>query len=305
MNDINNRNAGIGASDAPIIAGLSPWRTPVELWQEKIGAGKAQAEDWPMRAGKALEQVVLDAFAEEHGSPVTSRGERVIDPAWPARWVTLDGLTEGGSALVEAKTDSDASEWGEPGTDQIPPQYVVQVQHALACTQLFVAYVPVLIGLRELRIYQVQRDDRIVAQLTDMERRFWGHVQSGEAPAMLRPSDLRLIYPKDAGTSIAATPGIRATLDALKAQMAHAKAIAKDIDAWKAELQSFMGTAATLTDVDGKPLATWRTTKPVTRFDEKALQKDQPDLWRAYKRPGATQRQFLVKGAKNDAVEET
>ena len=295
---MNDRNKGLGASDAPVIAGLSPWRTPVELWQEKRGVGTPQREDLPMRAGKALEAVVLEGFSEETGLVVTDRGRRFIDPVWPVRWVTADGMTEDG-AVVEAKTDHSAEGWGEPGTDQIPAHYVAQVQHAMACTEAIVAWVPVLIGLRELRVYRVYRDDRIVAQLTDLEQRFWHHVQNGEAPPMLRPSDLRLIYPQDAGTTATATKGVRQTVEALRIQMAHAKAVAKDVDKWKAELQAYMETAATLADEDGKVLCTWKTTRPVGRFDEDALKVEMPEVWAKYRRAGMAQRRFLIKGVKD------
>ena len=35
------RKKGIGSSDAPIIMGVSPWKTPFELWEEKTGTQRA------------------------------------------------------------------------------------------------------------------------------------------------------------------------------------------------------------------------------------------------------------------------
>jgi len=302
MNDTNSRRAGIGSSDAPVIAGLSPWRTPVELWQEKLGTGGEQEKSLPMRAGNALEALVIEAFTEETGLDVINRQHRFVDRDWPVRWATVDGITTG-NALVEAKTDHSADEWGEPGTDEIPPHYVLQVQHAMACTQSFIAYVPVLINLRELRIYQVHRDDRIVATLTDMERRFWEHCLQRTAPPMLRPADLKLIYPRASNATAVATVAVQQTLEALRKQVAHAAALKKDIERWKAEIQSFMGEAGALNDVEGKVLATWLNTKPIGRFDEEALKAEHPDIWAKFRRAGASQRRFLIKGVKGNGDE--
>jgi putative phage-type endonuclease len=295
---MTDRRSGIGASDAPVIAGLSPWRTPVDLWLEKLGRGAPQEVSLPMRAGTALEGLVLDAFCEETGMTVLDRQTRFIDPAWPVRWATADGITTEG-AMVEAKTAQDDEGWGEPGTDQIPAHYVVQVQHALACAELLVAYVPVLIGVRELRVYQVHRDDRIVAQLTEMERYFWEHVQSGEAPPMKTPRELRLVYPQDAGTTVVADAQTIEQWLALSEEVAERKALEKTIDLRKGLIQAQMLDAANLVDADGVLLATWKTTKPVGRFDEAALKAEHPDIWKQYRRAGLPQRRFLLKGATN------
>ena len=125
---MNDRNKGIGASDAPVIAGLSPWRTPVDLWLEKLGRGVPQEVSLPMRAGTALEGLIIDAFCEQTGMTVLDRQTRFVDPAWPVRWATVDGITTDG-AMVEAEMTQDDEGWGEPGTDQIPAHYIAQVQH--------------------------------------------------------------------------------------------------------------------------------------------------------------------------------
>ena len=300
---MTDRRSGLGSSDAPIIAGLSPWRTPVDLFLEKRGQGTPQEVTLPMRAGTALEGLVIDAFCEETGMTVLDRQTRFVDPAWPVRWTTADGITTD-SALVEAKTASSDEGWGEPGTDQIPAHYVAQVQHALACTELLVAYVPVLIGVRELRIYQVHRDDRIIANLTEMERAFWDRVQSGEAPPLTTPRELRLVYPKDAGTSVVADEEMIHACVTLSQEIAERKACDQMVNLRKGLIQAYMVDAANLVDPDGTLLATWKTTKPVMKFDEAAFKRDNPDLWKQYRRAGPTQRRFLLKGATNGDSEE-
>ena len=199
VTQLHDRRLGIGASEAPVILGLSPWRTRLDLWLEKTGHGEPQAETLPMRVGTALEPVVLRAFEDERGVAVTDRQRRFVDPRLPWRWATVDGIA--GSALVEAKTTGSADGWGEPGTDQVPPHYVAQVQHAMACAELEIAYIPVLIAARDFRVYEVRRDDTIIAAITDAEAEFWSRVQSGEAPPLQAPTDARIRWPQDSGAT--------------------------------------------------------------------------------------------------------
>mgnify|MGYP003308094406 CR=1 FL=1 len=61
------RRQGIGGSDVAAILGLSPWRTALDVYHDKTGAEKPEAETENMRIGTALEQFVADRFTEETG----------------------------------------------------------------------------------------------------------------------------------------------------------------------------------------------------------------------------------------------
>ena len=51
------RKNRIGASDASVIMGASPWKTPLELWKEKIGLQEESYTSMAMQAGKDLEEI--------------------------------------------------------------------------------------------------------------------------------------------------------------------------------------------------------------------------------------------------------
>jgi putative phage-type endonuclease len=294
VTQLHDRRLGIGASEAPVILGLSPWRTRIELWMEKMGHGSPQAETLPMRVGTALEPVVLQAFTDETGLPVTDRQVRFIDQHRPWRWATVDGLA--GNALVEAKTSSSSEEWGEAGTDQVPPYYVAQVQHALACTELELAYVPVLFAARDFRIYEIRRDDAIIEAITAAETEFWAYVQSGEAPPLQSPAEARIRWPQDTGASTIAPPEIELLCGELADTQAQAKSLDERVDALKAEIQAYMAEAATLVSPDGRAIATWKTAKAPMRLDGDLLKKDYPEAWANCRTPGTASRRFLLKG---------
>lgn len=273
----DGRSLGLGASEAAAACGLSPWTSPLELFLRKVGRAPEADETLPMRVGKALEPVVLHAFTERHGMAVERQQERIIDPALPWRWATVDGITAGAPALVEAKTAGSLEGWGEDGSDQIPLHYMLQVQHAMACAGLTLAYVPVLFFAREFRCFEIPRNDDIIAALTDQETAFWGHVTRGDPPPAITTADVRLAWPQDSGATITATEAILDTMADLVATRADIKALEKRDAEMTARVQAFMAEAATLAGPDGKALATWKT-QSARRLDTKALRAAQPAL---------------------------
>ena len=62
------RREGIGASDAPVIMGVSPWTTPLQLWENKLLGKSGQLETSSMRRGKDMEKEARRHFEEQMGT---------------------------------------------------------------------------------------------------------------------------------------------------------------------------------------------------------------------------------------------
>ena len=64
---IADRRLGLGGSDMPIIFGLSSYKTPRELYLEKIGASTNQKEITPQQYwGNMHEDTIRRHFFSEH-----------------------------------------------------------------------------------------------------------------------------------------------------------------------------------------------------------------------------------------------
>jgi len=61
------RKRGIGGSDAAAILGLSKFRTPLQVYLDKIGQAPPIEETAPMRWGKKLEPLILDEYEQIKG----------------------------------------------------------------------------------------------------------------------------------------------------------------------------------------------------------------------------------------------
>lgn len=281
------RRGGIGASDAAAIVGMSRWASPYSLWLDKTGQvplGGTGSE--AMRWGQRLEGVVCDAFAEERDAQVMLRGVWVENADNRVMRATLDAVAEvdGELGVLEAKTNN-----GRDGTwdDGVPLYYQIQVQHQLYVTGLEKAWVAVLLGGQEFRIFDVERDEEAILVIESAAERFWEQAVLKATPPDVDGSAasyeaLRLVYPR-VGRDAVELP--ESALGLAK-RLAEAKQAAKDaeaeVTACSARLMALLGDAE-VGAVNGIPLVTWKETKTHS-IDVKRLRAEVPEIAAAFEK---------------------
>lgn len=188
------RTEYLGASDAPVIMGLDPWRSPLAVWVEKRVGPQETEESEPMYWGNRLEGVVADEYTTR-----TARETWQYDPfdivvsrerTWQA--ATIDRFVGGERpGVLEVKTASAyrAGDW----TDAAPMHYQIQLQHQLAVTDYQWGSLAVLIGGQQFRFADIERDDELIAEMLEREETFWKSVVSGAEPPASLASDADLI----------------------------------------------------------------------------------------------------------------
>jgi len=181
------RKHGLGSSDAAAVCRVSPWRTPLHVYLEKTGELPDQDTE-QKKWGRRLEDLVAEAYSEETGNPVY-KPARPIEKHRTLPWMlaSLDRLTEvgGRGRILEIKTASyETDEWGAPGTDEVPPHYLVQCQHQMAVTGIKTCDLAVLFSGNKLRTYTIEKNDRFIAGLEKVLSDFWALVQKREPPAI-------------------------------------------------------------------------------------------------------------------------
>jgi putative phage-type endonuclease len=287
------RRRGIGGSDVAPILGLSKWRSRLDVYLEKTGqVSSDQADSEPMLWGRLLEPIIREEFAKRSGLNLVEPPPILMSKDHPFMIASLDGLTDCG-AVVECKTARSADGWGEPGSDEIPVYYTTQVAHYMAVTGAQVAYVPVLIGASDFRIYTVPREDSFIADLIEAERLFWKeHVLAGVPPEPINAADAAKLWARDNGETIEVEPELADDIEELK----HLKATAKELDERIGSIEDRLKIAcrdASAIAVGGKTLATY---KAQTRksLDTKALEAAHKELADQYRKE-STFRVFRLK----------
>lgn len=300
------RKQGIGSSDAAAAVGLNPYKSPLELWLEKTGrdAGLPKAdpndEESPTYWGNILEPIVAAHYTKRTGRRVRRINAVLQHPDRNLSWMlaNIDREVTGSSEvqILECKTAgiNGARLW----KDGVPEYVQLQVQHQLAVTGKQAADVAVLLGGQHLEIHRIERNDRLIARLIELEQHFWQYVVSDTPP----PADgsesadraLRCLYPEDNGQTLDFT--LDRTLSATFADWVAVRQTIAEHEQLEAKLkqalQQAIGEATRAHFETGE--VTWKKAKDSLVLDVTRLLADQPDLLQRYAvaKPGS--RRFLI-----------
>lgn len=278
------RNTGIGGSDAGVVLDVNPYKTPFQLYLEK--RGEVEADDISDKEaiiwGHLLENDVAAEYSRRTGRKVERCTTMLRHPQHNWMLGNLDRLVWEGDKrpqykgeirtrrLLECKTAlgrfMDKTQWGPDGTDEVPLSYLAQCQHYLAVTGAEVCDLAVLLAGPDFRIYTINRDEELIANIIEREGAFWEQVQSGSAPApdYGHPTTgdlLAKLYPGTDGSEIVLPDGAahwQQVMAEAKEQVKFYEAVATGA---KNHLLHLMGNAA----VGNLPDGSHFTRKEVTR----------------------------------------
>ena len=300
------RRGGIGSSDAAAAVGLNPYKSQLALWLEKTGrdAGMPQIDPQddttPTFWGSILEPIVASQYTKRTGLKVRRVNAVLQHPDPELHWMmaNLDREVAGSSEvqILECKTAgiNGARLW----RDGVPEYVQLQVMHQLAVTGKQAADVAVLIGGQDLEVHRIDRDEQMIANLIELERRFWQHVVDDTPP----PADgtdsadqaLRCLYPQDNGRTLdlSSNPALSMAYVELKAlKQTLSKQQQREAEL-KQQLQQAMGDASRATFAGGQ--ISWKRSKDSSVLDVDQLLKDKPYLQTRYSKVKEGNRRFLI-----------
>lgn len=294
LQQLEARRKGIGGSDVAAILGISPWKTAFQVYQDKIGES-AQAEQTPaMSYGLLVEPAIRQWYSNETGREVLMPENLLVHPKYPWMIASVDGLTKE-PRVIEIKTAKSSQDWGEPGSDEIPPYYAAQVHHYMTVTAIDISDVIVSFAGSMPVVYTVEADKEIQEMLIEREHDFWQMVERHEPPEPVTYADVVQRFKASTDAEVTANEHIENVISYIRACQANIKAEEADLEGYKAEIMKFMGESSVLVGLTGKPIVTWKSSKPARRFDAKAFEKDHPELYSQYVKEGEASRRFLLK----------
>lgn len=262
------RQHGIGASDTAIIMGYSSYKTPYQLYLEKIGIVTDEEEITEQQYwGNALEPLIIRRFAERNELQITFP-DTVYHPDYPFIFANLDGWIESENAVVEAKSANyfQRKEWDAATSDGIPIAYLIQIAKQVAVTNADKGYCAVLIGGMEYMQFIYERDAALEELIIDADKQFWHCVENKIEPDPINTNDCRLKYRTVSPEKV--SYATFKTFDSLKKLMlvkTQTKKLLEEEDYLKMNLMSHMADCEYLYGQEGELLATWRANKKGTR----------------------------------------
>ena len=246
------RRHSLGSSDAGPMLGISPWKSPRELWLEKTGQLEPAdlGDNLAVMLGNGMERVILDAAMEKLRLDRPVYGCSLKKPDHPCIAATLDCLAMVNDCVavpLEAKYAESPERWGpvEGGIHSLPDEYAAQVLHQCVVADSPRAFLAAYFSgrRRELRIYECLPTPEMLQNYERKAVEWWEkHVVGHVPPEQDEPCSLEVLARRHR------EPGKVVQLDAAMVQAwrdadAEAKAAAAVADAAKARVLEALGDA--------------------------------------------------------------
>lgn len=286
---LETRDLGIGGSDAAVIMGMNPYKSPYQLWLEKTGQAEApdlsgnQYVYW----GTKNEANIADWFQEETGKKVKRLGT-LRSKEYPFMLANVDRTVVGENAGLEIKT-AGVRQYRKWKDDEIPDAYYCQCLHYMAVTGADYWYIAVLLGGNEAKWKRIERNEEDIQHLIIAETDFWKLVETRTPPpvdgsdscaaalsAQYKGGDpnYSIILPPDIDGVIASLEDDKAIMDALK----------KQITEKENRLKALLGNAEEGTTDHYRVL--WKTQAGRTSVPLAKVKKQAPDVYQLLEEKG-------------------
>lgn len=290
------RKLGLGGSDMAAVLGLSPWRSPIDVWLDKTSDTVEEKESEPMYWGTILEDIVAQEFAKRTGYKVRNNNFTLQSEQYPYLLANIDREIVGLDAGLECKTANafKANEWDG---DNVPDAYYIQCQHYMAVTGKSSWWIACLVGGNTFYYKEIKRNEEVIAAIVDTGAAFWELVKNKTMPA---PDDtkqcenaLKKLYQKSNGQSVE----LPANYGNMIIDYLEIKNQLSELETKKRGIENVMKDF--LKDNEratyGEHYVSWKSTKPRETFDAKAFKNDYPELHKQYIEVGEPSRRMDIK----------
>lgn len=198
------RSGRIGGSDAAAIVGLNPYKTNVQLWEEKAGLRQPEdISDKPyVKYGIAAEDHLRELFKLDFSEyqVLYEEGNMWFNDKFPFAHASLDGWLvdqQGRKGILEIKTTNILqSMQKEKWKGRIPDNYYIQLLHYFMVTEFDFAILKAQLKfdyggdiVLHTRHYMIERSEveADIQYLQNSEKTFWKQLQAGHKPALILP----------------------------------------------------------------------------------------------------------------------
>lgn len=307
---LKDRHHFVGASEVPILCGESTFKTPLELWDEKVNQTKPKISDELQTlfdAGKDQEPITLYRFLKKRNHPMAEKvlinhyqNKKLSDKdiflfteythkdiiAHPDMIFKMDGEL----INVEAKyVKYNSSEWNlhyddEYGTqDDIPFKYYIQVQAQMLATGTKKTILCANFQGSDHYEFMIESNEEIFSTIEKLTTDFMDRVRAKEPVMPTTRSDWKKLFPNNNKTALTLPDEISIETALMKDRFSmikkRMKTLKKEEDNIKTSILSLMANNSVLQTSGGETLAS------ITEYNSEAiialskLKKDKPKVY--------------------------
>lgn len=297
QNWLEARKKGLGGSEIASILGLNPYSSALDVFLDKTGQTPPIEDNKYMKAGRKLEPIIVDYFAEETGlKPIEGFEEDVIIKhkdfdfllGTPDRFI-LD--QDGKVYVLECKSTQK-----EISSDNLPEAWFCQLQWYLGISGKEKGFIAWLSRGVDFGFTEVDFVPEFFDFMVDKAVSFWqNNVLTGTPPEPQNGDEVQKLYKSHVDGKIIESSD---DLNKLIINLKDLREIISEYETKESEIINQIKLI--LKDAegikkDGNLLITWKAGKSTESFNQAAFKKNYPEIWQMYseQKPGA--RRFLIK----------
>ena len=273
------RRKYIGGSDAGAIIGVNPFSSAFSVWAEKTGKVPEFEGNTATKVGNYLEDLVAKLFMEETEKKVQRLNFTIVNKEYPWACANIDREIIGEDAILEIKTTSSFDNMKMLRNGEYPDMWYAQMTHYLAVTGAKKAYLAVLLGNRDFRIFELERDESEIKALMEAEKGFWNTYvlpkRTPPADGHIATSDtIRKLFPADVAGE-ADLEGCDLAFNQRKVLNEQIKKLKEEMDKIDNSIKLIMGESVRGTC--GNFTVSWKNQR-TSGLDREAIRADYPDI---------------------------
>lgn len=193
------RRSKITASMSAVILGLSPWQTPLQLFNQ-ILSGEEMPDNEAMSHGRNTESEARSWVIHQTGTAYAPVCMESLEHTWLA--CSLDGWDQYAEVKAcEIKCPMKSVEQLNSMVD-IPANYFCQMQHQMACSGVDkIYYVMYSKSSQDGVIITVKRDDLFIEKMIPLLKTFYDRLASFEPPDPIDGRDIFVLDDPEASNA--------------------------------------------------------------------------------------------------------
>ena len=281
------RKFGITGTDLGGLTGISKYSTPIKVYLDKTGELEPIEDNEAMYWGRVMEDVIAKEFQSRNNIKINKVNAILKHPEYEWALGNIDRLItneKGEKGILEIKTVSEYLKTSWDG-EEVPPQYMVQIQWYMFVTGATYGYFAALLGGNKYVQKYVERDEELINMLLDIGKDFWENNIQKKIPPLVDGSEastdlLKTLYPESIEGAEIQLPDEALDLIEKREQL---KEQSKELDENIKECENKLKDLLKNNEVGvvGDKKVIWKTYSR-TNLDSKRFKAEQQDLFKKY-----------------------